>query len=80
MGVTYKATTMKELLAVSKQMQVDRAKAHRIKHQHDGLCKPFSDKEYKQVKTGMKTSYGAKAKKHSHNGLWKYYDVKIETL
>jgi hypothetical protein len=28
----------------------------------------------------MKTSYGAKAKKHSHNGLWKYYDVKIETL
>jgi hypothetical protein len=80
MGVTYKATTMKELLAVSKQMRADRAKAHRIKHQHDGFISPFTDKEYKQVKTGMKTSYGAKAKKHSHNGLWKYYDVKIETL
>ena len=73
-------TTMKEAIAQVKQRQKEKFKAHRIKHEHDGLCQPFTDKEYKQVVTKMKTSYGAKAKKHSYNALWKHYNVKIETL
>ena len=73
-------TTMKEAIAQVTQLQKEKFKAHRIKHEHDGLCQPFTDKEYKQVVTKMKTSYGAKAKKHSYNALWRHYNVKIETL
>jgi len=72
--------SMKEAIAEIKRLNKAKAEAHRLKHQHEGLCQPFTDKEYKQIVTKMKTSYGAKAKKHSYNALWRHYDVKIETL
>tara|TARA_B110000908_G_C10072880_1_gene365899 strand:- start:203 stop:427 length:225 start_codon:yes stop_codon:yes gene_type:complete len=71
---------IKEVIAYYKAEQKRKASEHRIKHQHDGLCQPFTDKEFAQIQTNMKSSYGAKAKKHSYNGLWKHHDVKIETL
>lgn len=72
--------SMKEAIAEIKRLNKEKADAHRLKHQHEGLCQPFTDKEYKQIVTKMKTSYGAKAKKHSYNALWRHYNVKIETL
>ena len=72
--------TMKEAIAEMKRLNKVKAEANKLKHQHDGLCQPFTDKEYKQVITTMKSSYGAKAKKHSFNALWKHNDVKLETL
>ncbi len=71
---------IKDAIAHYKAVQKQRASEHRIKHQHDGLCQPFTNEEFAQIQTKMKSSYGAKAKKHSYNGLWKHYDVKIETL
>ena len=54
---------MKEAIAETKRLNKAKAEANKLKHQHDGLCQPFTDKEYKQVITTMKSSYGAKAKK-----------------
>ena len=68
---------IKDAIHHFKQVQKAKAEAHRRKHQHDGLCKPLTDKEWSQVVTKMKSSYGAKAKKHSFNGLWRHYDVDI---
>ena len=72
--------SMKQAIAEAKRLNKEKAEAHRLKHQHEGLCQPFTDKEYKQIVTTMKSSYGAKAKKHSFNALWRHNDVKIETL
>ena len=55
-----------------------RVQAHKLKHQHDGLCQPLTNKEWNQVKTKMKSSYGAKAKQYSRNRLWRYYDEPID--
>ena len=84
-GLTIKVSlmsgnSMKEAIAEIKRLNKEKADAHKLKHQHEGLCQPFTDKEYKQIVTKMKTSYGAKAKKHSYNALWRHYNVKIETL
>ena len=62
MGVKYNQRTMKEVIAASKQLQADRVEAHRIKHQHDGFISPFTDKEYKQVVTTMKSATVLKQK------------------
>ena len=39
---------IKEVIAYYKAEQKRKASEHRIKHQHDGLCQPFTDKEFAQ--------------------------------
>ncbi len=72
--------TMKEALAETKKLRIEAFKEHREKHRGTNVIKGFSQKEWNQQQTGMKKSYGLKAKKHSHNVLWRYYDQKVETL
>ena len=56
---------IKDAIAHYKAVQKQKASEHRIKHQHDGLCQPFTDKEFAQIQTKMKSSYGAKASPRS---------------
>ena len=72
--------TMKEACAWTIENREKQFKEHRLKHDGINAIRGFTDKEWDQQVTGMKSSYGAKAKKHSHNALWRHYDVKIETL
>ena len=72
-------TTMKELCLYAKQAQQNRASEHRRKHAHDGRCGGLTDAEYNRVQINGKKSYSAKARKFTHNRMWKHqarYSVK----
>lgn len=45
-----------------------------------GLCKSFTNEDYKQVKIKMKSSYGAKAKAHSRSAYWNHYHLTKQEL
>lgn len=63
-------TNMKELCEYVKQSRRSRAAEHRRKHQHDGLCRGLTDKEYFKVKHTQKSSF-SKARKFTHNRMWR---------
>ena len=65
-------TTMKELCLYAKQAQQNRAREHRRKHSHDGRCSGLTDAEYNRVQISGKKSYSAKARKFTHNRMWKH--------
>jgi len=70
---------MKELCLYAKQAQQNRASEHRRKHAHDGRCGGLTDAEYNRVQINGKKSYSAKARKFTHNRMWKHqsrYSVK----
>lgn len=72
-------TNMKELCLYAKKVQQDRARAHRLKYAHDGKCSGLTDAEYNRVQISGKKSYSAKARKFTHNRMWKHqsrYSVK----
>lgn len=46
----------------------------------NGLCKSFTDEDYKHVKIKMKSSYGAKASAHSRTKLWNHYHLTTKEL
>jgi len=72
-------TNMKELCLYAKQVQKNRASEHRRKHAHDGKCSGLTDAEYNRVQISGKKSYSAKARKFTHNRMWKHqsrYSVK----
>jgi NAD(P)-dependent dehydrogenase (short-subunit alcohol dehydrogenase family) len=46
----------------------------------DGLCKSFNSNDYKQIKTKMKSSFGAKAKAHSRSGYWNHYHLTLTEI
>ena len=72
-------TNMKELCLYAKKVQQNRASEHRRKHAHDGRCSGLTDAEYNRVQISGKKSYSAKAKKFTHNRMWKHqsrYSVK----
>ncbi len=72
--------TMKEACAITIKNRKAQFDEHRALHRGHNAIRGFTQEEWEKQQTGMKSSYGAKAKKHSHNGLWKHNDVKIETL
>jgi len=72
--------TMKEACATTTVNRLARFKEHRLANTGENAIHGFTQAEYNRVVTGMKSSYGAKAKKHSHNALWRHHDQKIETL
>ena len=45
-----------------------------------GLCKEFNSEDYKQVKTKMKSSYGAKACAFSRTRLWNHYNLTLTEI
>ena len=70
---------MKELCEYSKQQQKLRGAEHRRKHSHEGSCSGLTDAEYNRVQISGKKSYSAKARKFTHNRMWKHqsrYSVK----
>jgi hypothetical protein len=46
----------------------------------DGMCKSFTNEDYKKVKIKMKSSYGAKAKAHSRSAYWNHYHLTKQEL
>ena len=72
--------TMKEACAITTANRIAKFKEHRGSHKGENRIQGFTQAEWDLQVTGMKSSYGAKAKKHSHNALWRHYDQKIETL
>ena len=72
-------TNMKELCLYAKKVQQNRVSEHRRKHAHDGRCSGLTDAEYNRVQISGKKSYSAKARKFTHNRMWKHqsrYSVK----
>ncbi len=65
-------TNMKELCAYVKNKRKEAAKEHRLKNAHDGYCSGLTSAEYNRVRTPGKKSFGAKARKFTHNRMWKY--------
>jgi hypothetical protein len=68
-------TNMKELCNYSLQQKKLRAAEHRRKHSHDGQCSGLTDKEYNRIQTRQKSTF-SKARKFTHNRMWKYYNLK----
>jgi hypothetical protein len=45
-----------------------------------GMCKQFNSDDYKQIKTKMKSSYGAKASAFSRTKLWNHYNLTLTEI
>jgi len=74
------ATNMKEACQYLEEKKA-RNRAHRINAVNiDGLCTSFTSKDYKQVKTKMKSSYGAKASAFSRTKLWNHYHLTLNEI
>jgi hypothetical protein len=63
---------MKELCAYVENKRKEVAKEHRLKNAHEGYCSGLTSAEYNRVRISGKKSYGAKARKFTHNRMWKY--------
>ena len=46
----------------------------------DGVCSQFNSDDYKQIKTKMKSSYGAKACAFSRTKLWNHYNLTLTEI
>ena len=71
-------SSMKEMCLYVEQARKQRAAEHRRKHQHDGLCRGLTNKEYKQVVHKQKSSF-SKARKFTHSGMWRETHDKFDT-
>ena len=72
-------TNMKELCAYADNKRKQRSREHRLKNAHEGYCSGLTDAEYRRVVTPQKKNFSAKARKFTHNRMWKYqtrYSVK----
>jgi hypothetical protein len=66
MGVT----NMKELCEYSLQQKKLRARGHRLKHAHDGMCSGLTQSEYNRMTVRQKSTF-SKARKFTHNRMWR---------
>ena len=74
MGVT----NMKELCNYSLQQKKLRAAEHRRKHSHDGLCSGLTQSEYNRMTVRQKSTF-SKARKFTHNRMWRDTHKKFDT-
>ena len=74
MGVT----NMKELCNYSLQQKKLRAAEHRRKHSHDGLCSGLTQSEYNRMTVRQKSTF-SKARKFTHNRMWRETHKKFDT-
>lgn len=65
--------TKSDVLAYMAQKKQEYKQRHRTVLYTHGPCSEFNDEDYKQIKTGMKSSYGAAGKKHSNTKLWNHH-------
>jgi hypothetical protein len=66
MGVS----NMKELCEYSLQQKKLRARGHRLKHAHDGMCSGLTQSEYNRMTVRQKSTF-SKARKFTHNRMWR---------
>ena len=74
MGVT----NMKELCNYSLQQKKLRAAEHRRKHAHDGMCSGLTQSEYNRMTVRQKSTF-SKARKFTHNRMWRDTHKKFDT-
>ena len=74
MGVT----NMKELCEYSLQQKKLRAAEHRRKHAHDGMCSGLTQSEYNRMTVRQKSTF-SKARKFTHNRMWRETHKKFDT-
>ena len=74
MGVT----NMKELCNYSLQQKKLRAAEHRRKHAHDGMCSGLTQSEYNRMTVRQKSTF-SKARKFTHNRMWRETHKKFDT-
>jgi len=70
--------TMKELCEYSSQQKKLRARGHRLKHAHDGMCSGLTQSEYNKMAVRQKTTF-SKARKFTHNRMWQETHKKFDT-
>lgn len=71
-------TTMKELCHYVKTKKLEQARRHRRDNAHHGLCSGLTDAEYNRLRFPGKKSFGAKARKFTHNRMWKTHSEKYD--
>ena len=71
-------TNMKELCNYSLQQKKLRAAEHRRKHAHDGLCSGLTQSEYNRMTVRQKSTF-SKARKFTHNRMWRNTHKKFDT-
>ena len=74
MGVS----NMKELCEYSLQQKKLRARGHRLKHAHEGLCGGLTQSEYNKMTVRQKSTF-SKARKFTHNKMWRDTHKKFDT-
>ena len=70
--------TMKELCEYSSRQKKLRARGHRLKHAHDGLCGGLTQSEYNKMTVRQKSTF-SKARKFTHNKMWRETHKKFDT-
>ena len=70
--------TMKELCNYSLQQKKLRAAEHRRKHAHDGMCSGLTQSEYNRMTVRQKSTF-SKARKFTHNRMWRDTHKKFDT-
>ena len=69
---------MRQLLIYAEQQKKLRASEHRRKHAHDGLCSGLTQSEYNKMTVRQKTTF-SKARKFTHNKMWRETHKKFDT-
>ena len=70
--------TMKELCNYSLQQKKLRARGHRLKHAHDGMCSGLTQSEYNKMTVRQKSTF-SKARKFTHNRMLRETHKKFDT-
>ena len=70
--------TMKDLCEYSLQQKKLRARGHRLKHAHEGLCGGLTQSEYNKMTVRQKSTF-SKARKFTHNKMWRETHKKFDT-
>ena len=70
--------TMNELCEYSLQQKKLRARGHRLKHAHEGLCGGLTQSEYNKMTVRQKSTF-SKARKFTHNKMWRETHKKFDT-
>jgi hypothetical protein len=76
-GLTFNMT-MKEACQAMIDARRNRARGHRLKHAHDGMCSGLTQSEYNRMTVRQKSTF-SKARKFTHNRMWKETHKKFDT-
>ena len=71
-------TTMSELCQYVKTKKLEQARRHRREAAQYGPCSGLTSAEYNRLRYPGKKSFGAKARKFTHNRMWKTHSEKYD--